>query len=360
MNLEQFRHEIDSIDDAILELLIKRMHVVKHIGELKKQSQTSIYRPEREREILSRLIQKNAACEDSPLIAEAIEAIYMEIFAVSRNLELPERVAYLGPIGSYTHQAAEGRFGGMGHYMSMNTISAVFHAVENKRAKYGVIPIENNQNGAVGETLDNLARTPLKIVAEVVLPIHHCFASMSDSPDNIKRIYSKDIAFGQCHEFLNQHNLESSERISVESTARAAQLAMDDPQSAAICSHVAAKIYALPILFERIEDFSSNKTRFVIVSDFENKPSGNDKTSLCVDLANSDKPGVLARFLAIMEKAGVNMTKIESRPKRNHDNDAFEFQFFIEIDGHILDSNIQRICNTDHDIKWLGSYLKAT
>ena len=153
MNLQHFRAEIDRIDDDILQLLERRMEIVKRIGKEKLQSKAPIYRPEREKEIIERLNAKKSLLLDKA----AIEAIYSEIFAVSRNLELPERVAYLGPLGSYTHQAAESRFGAMCEYFSHNTITQVIKSVENRRANYAVIPIENNQNGAVGETLDLLA-----------------------------------------------------------------------------------------------------------------------------------------------------------------------------------------------------------
>ncbi len=356
MDIIQLRKEIDTIDDSIFELLAQRMQIVKHVGELKRQSQTRIYRPEREREILARLHTKSEG--ENALSREAIDAIYMEIFAASRNLELPERVAYLGPLGSYTHQAAESRFGRICSYMSMKTISSVFRALEHGRAQYGIVPIENNKNGAVGETLDNLAQTSLKIIGEIVMPIHHSLASLCESPDQIRRIYSKDIAFGQCYEFLNQHNLEEVERVAVESTARAAQLAANEKDAAAICSRVAAKLYALPVLFESIEDFSNNQTRFVILGDFANEPSGNDKTSLCVDLVDSDKPGTLAGLLNVIKEAGVNMSKIESRPKQDS-NTSFAFQFFIDLDGHIRDPQLQQLLATKHSIKWLGSYTRG-
>ncbi|RAX56757.1 chorismate mutase [Helicobacter monodelphidis] len=357
--IQQLRQEIDKIDNQILTLLSQRMEVVKQIGEEKRSTQTAIYRPDREREILERLFNLNAMHSNSLLNKEAIEAIYMEIFAVSRNLELPERIAYLGPLGSYTHQAAESRFGAMSHYLSMNHIGAVFKSVETKCAKYGVVPIENNKNGAVGETLDALANTSLKIVAEVILPIHHSFATLAESLHSIKRIYSKDIAFGQCLTFLNEYNLAEVERIPVDSTAKAAQLAKNDPESGAICSHIAANLHALPVLFEHIEDISNNKTRFVIISDFKNQPSDADKTSLAVDLANTDKPGVLACFLEDIRKLGINMTKIESRPKTGGKD--FEFHFFIDFDGHIDNPHIQSFMQLHQDkVKWLGSYVKAT
>lgn len=355
MDLQKFREEIDSIDDQILRLLNQRMEVVKLIGRHKKMEGSVIYRPEREREIIARLNSLNQGL----LNEAAIEAIYLEIFAVSRNLELPERVAYLGPLGSYTHQAAESRFGAMSEYLSMNNIASVFKTVESKRAKYGVVPIENNKNGVVGETLDLLGKSSLKIVAELTMPIHHTFATQCDSLKEIRRIYSKDIAFGQCLNFLSEYNLEEVERIPVDSTAKAAQLAASEPHTAAICSHIAAKLYHLPILFENIEDSSHNKTRFVIISDFKNQASGSDKTSIFADISHTDKPGALLGLLKDISGLGLNMTKIESRPRIDTAKD-FAFCFFIDFEGHIDDENVQELLKRRGDeIKWLGSYVRG-
>ena len=349
--LEELRKKIDSIDDEILKLLNERMKVVKEVGELKNKTKAPIYRPEREQEILNRLKKKNRG----PLTDSAIDAIFLEIFAVARNLERPERVAYLGPEGSFTHQAAESRFGAMSDYLSMNSISAVFKAVETKRAKYGVVPIENSIDGVVGETLDLLGRSPLLIVAENYMPIHHTFATLEDDLSKIKKIYSKDIAFGQCRNFLIEHSLEDVELIPVESTAKAAKLASKERGSAAICSHIAAKLYNLPILFENIEDLHTNKTRFIIISDFKNEKSGNDKTSILAKL--EDKPGSLVRFLEDFDAENINLTKIESRPAADRE---FSYWFYIDFEGHIDDDNVKRVFNKHKkEIKWLGSYVKA-
>ncbi len=353
MNLTHLREEIDAIDNKILELLTKRMNVVRKVGELKHRSGTSIYRPEREKDILNRLKNLN----EGPLNDAAIEAIYLEIFAVSRNLELPERVAYLGPEGSYTHQAAESRFGAMSEYLSMNTISSIFNTIESKRAKYGVIPIENNTDGIVGETLDLLGKSNLLIVAEMMMPIHHTFATKCDKLSNIKRIYSRDIAFGQCRNFLSEYSLDNAERFPVDSTAKAAMLASKERDSAVICSHIAAKLHSIPILFENIEDAHTNKTRFIIVSDFKNKPSGYDKTSVFAKILNSDKPGALMGLLKDLNDLNINMTKIESRPV--DDIGDFNFWFFIDFEGHYDDKNIQELfTKRGEELKWLGSYPK--
>ncbi|MFZ5375039.1 MAG: chorismate mutase, partial [Campylobacterota bacterium] len=251
--LEECRARIDEIDNAVVELLNRRMEVVRRVGEIKHESNTAIYRPEREKAIIDRLTLMSE--ESGGLLnRQAIEAVFLEIFAVSRNLELPERIAYLGPEGSFTHQAAESRFGAMSDYLSLGSIDAVFKTLEAKRAKFGVVPIENSRDGVVGETLDLLGKSTVKIVAELYMPIHMAFATKAEKIHHIKRIYSKDKGFGQCREFLLEHGLDTVEHIPVESTAKAAILASKDPEAAAICSHIAAKLYRVPTLFENIED----------------------------------------------------------------------------------------------------------
>lgn len=355
--LEECRARIDELDNAVIGLLNQRMEVVRRVGEIKHQSNTVVYRPEREKAIVDRL---SALSEQSQglLSRQAIEAIFLEIFAVARNLELPERIAYLGPEGSFTHQAAESRFGAMSDYLSLGSIEAVFKTLEAGRAKFGVVPIENSRDGVVGETLDLLGKSGVKIVAELYMPIHMAFATKSEKIQEIKRIYSKDKGFGQCREFLTEHGLDSVEHIPVESTAKAAILASKDPQSAAICSHIAAKLYGVPTLFENIEDTHNNATRFFILSDFKNGISGEDKTSILVRLKDAQKAGALVHFLEDFDHAHINLSKIESRPSR--DNDGFGYWFFIDFFGHIDEPQVQSVVQKHTDeVTWLGSYVKG-
>ena len=350
--LDQCREAIDSIDNEILHLLNRRMHVVERVGEIKNDSGGAIYRPEREKAIIDRLVELS---RDEILNKSAIEAIFLEIFAVARNLELPERIAYLGPEGSFTHQAAESRFGAMSDYLSLSSIASVFKTIEAGRAKFGVVPIENSRDGVVGETLDLLAKSPMKIVAELYMPIHMSFATSARNISDIRSIYSKDKGFGQCREFLSQHGLENIEQIPVESTAKAAILASEDPHSAAICSHIAAKLYGVPTMFENIEDIHNNLTRFVILSDFENAMSGEDKTSILVRLKDAQKSGALAHFLQDFDEGNVNLSKIESRPSR--DDESFGYWFFIDFYGHIEDEYVQKVLQKHTDeVTWLGKY----
>jgi len=355
--LDDCRVAIDTIDDKILELLNERMKVVERVGEIKHESGSAVYRPEREKAIIDRLTKKSN--ESGGILNHgAIEALFLEIFAVSRNLELPERIAYLGPEGSFTHQAAESRFGGMSEYLSLNSIHAVFDTLEFGRAKFGVVPVENSRDGIVGETLDYLAKSSVKIVAELYMPIHMSFVTKAKHISEITKIYSKDKGFGQCRDFLLEHGFMNVEQIPVESTATAAILAAKDPSAAAICSHIAAKLYGVPTLFENVEDSVDNTTRFVILSDFKNAMSEHDKTSILVRLKDAVEAGSLVRFLEDFDDQKINLSKIESRPSR--DKSGFGYWFFMDFYGHIDDDATQRaIKNHLDEVTWLGSYVKG-
>jgi len=344
------RATLDSIDDKILDLLNQRMESVHKVGLVKAQSGGAIYRPEREKSIIERLTKKSFE-SNGLLNRSAIEALFLEIFAISRNLELPENIAYLGPEGSFTHQAAESRFGAMSSYLPIGSIKGVFREVASGKARFGVIPIENSSNGIVSDTITCFGDYDLKIIAEVMIDVHHTFASTMDKVKDIKKIYSKDIAFDQCRKFLEDFGLTECELIPVESTAKAAKLAMNEPNSAAICSHVGAKMYNLPILFENIEDKGNNRTRFLIISNFLNGQSGDDKTSILVQLSN--EAGALVRFLNIFDKEGINLTKIKSHIVEGVST------FFIEFNAHKDEEKVQKIFQKfPNEIKFLGSYVR--
>ena len=355
MELKKIRSQIDAIDDELLILLNKRMELVREVGSLKRAENSVIYRPEREQAILRRLGEQNSGL----LTQSAIEAIFLEIFAVSRNLELPQRVAFLGPEGSFTHQAAESRFGGMGEYLMLPTIRSVFDSVETGRAVFGVVPIENNQEGIVPETVDLLREKELLIAAELYLSIHFTLVSKADSIRDIRTIYSKDIAFRQCSVFLREYFDENEvELVPVDSTSKAAKLAASEPGSAAICSSISAKLVKIPMLFDNIENSDQNRTRFLILGkDFRNQPTDRDKTTIIANLPHTNSPGVLFRFLKDFNDEGINLTKIESRPSRNGSD--FGFWFFVEFEGNRHDPAIEKIMKKhESNVKWLGSYVR--
>ncbi|MFY0601923.1 MAG: prephenate dehydratase [Cyclobacteriaceae bacterium] len=352
MMLDELRQEIDQLDDKIIELLNKRMEVVQKVGLLKRDNKSAIYRPEREKAIVDRLESNSQGI----LSRAAIEAIFFEIFAVSRNYELPERVAYLGPEGSFTHQAAESRYGAMSDYIPLDSISSVFEAVKTSRARFGVIPIENNQEGTVQETIDFLAKHKLSIAAEVVLPIHFSFASQEENLGKIKTVYSRDIAFRQCKKFIDDYFSHDVKLVPVSSTSRACKIALEEENSAAICAPIAARQYKLPILYSNIQDSADNQTRFLIISqNFVNQVSGEDKTSIIANLP--DEPGALVRFLQQFQNAGINLCKVESRPAKQ--GTTFKYVFFVEFEGHFHDPNIQNTIKPYiENITWLGSYVQ--
>lgn len=354
--LDELRFEIDKIDDEIINLLNQRMGYVKLIGELKNKNRSPIYRPEREKAIIARLDEKKYKNLDK----KAIEAIFYEIFSVSRNLEKPQNVAFLGPIGTHTHQAAKSRFGAISSYLPLSTINSVFNALRNKEAKYGVVPIENNTEGVVGATLDCLKDhcDEIKIVGEIYLDIHHCFLGLNEDLKMIEKIYSHPQAYNQCKEFIEEHNLNEAVFVPTKSTAQAAKFASCDPKSAAIASHISSEIYNIPVLFEKIEDNKFNKTRFFILSDFKNEKTRSDKTSI---LAKTDhKPGGLVELLSMFRNEGVNLTRLESRPMKMKD---FQTLFYIDFIGHIDDDCVKSVLGlaikNGHEILWLGSYLNG-
>ncbi len=349
--LKELRDKIDSIDNKLLDLLNERMSIVKEVGDLKNSSNAPIYRPEREKEIIDRLYEISKT-KGYLLDKDSIEAIFLEIFAISRSLERKERIAFLGPYGTYTHQAAESRFGATARYLPLLNIESVFKSVADKESKYGVVPIENNTEGVVGITLDSLKKYDVKIVSEICMDIHHSFASYQDDIKNIKRIYSHPQGYNQCLKFLETHSLLDVEFIPTESTAKAAMLASEDKESGAICSKIAAKLYNVPLLFEKIEDNLANRTRFIIISDFITNKSGNDKTSVIAK--TSHKTGALFELLKEFKEKNINLLKIESRPKKD---DTFNALFYIDFEGHIEDKEVKEIIEKNSMI-WLGSYLK--
>ena len=355
--LNQLRVKIDSLDEQMLDLLNQRMKVVKQVGALKKNNKSAIYRPEREKSIIDRLHAKSLE-KEGLLNKSAIEALYLEVFAISRNLELPERIAYLGPKCSFTHQAAESRFGAMSDYLALPSIKEVFENIETERTRFGVVPIENNQEGVVNETIDHLGVSEnINIVAEIAMPIHFAFASKETSASTITKVFSRDIAFKQCRKFFDQNFKPGEvELIPVSSTAKAVQMALEESNSAALCPRIAAKEYRLPILFENVEDSENNFTRFLILAkDLRNQISENDKTTIIAKL--SDGPGALAKLLQDFYDANINLTKIESRPAKN--GKSFQYIFFIDFDGHERSQHVATLLEKhSNDVKSLGSYVK--
>lgn len=345
--LEDIREDINDVDNSLLDLINKRMELVDKIGKIKENKDVPIYRPEREQKILNRLKSLN----QGKLTDKAINSIFTELFTISRNLEKSELIAYLGPQATFTHQAAKNRFGNTSAYIPISSIDSIFQEIKEGRVKFGVIPIENSSNGIVSDTILAFYKYNLKIIAQENINIHLTLSSNCKDIQDIKKIYSKDIAFGQCQKFLNNLGLNNIKKIAVESTAKAAQLSFKNKDTAAICSEIASQIYNLPILYKNIEDSDKNRTRFFIISDFDTEISNNDKTSILVKLKN--ETGSLVNFLISLKNSGINLTCIKSHII---DGDSI---FFIEFNGHQKDSDIKNILlKYKNQIKILGSYIK--
>ena len=331
MNLDHLRNQIDSLDEKLITLLNDRINVALEIGAAKKKSGGEIYVPSREKAVFERVSKLN---EDGPLPEDAVRAIYREIMSAALSLESDLKVAYLGPSATFTHQAARAKFGASVDYLPSGTISDVFTAVENGTADYGVVPVENSTEGAVTHTFDKFTATPLKICAEIYLPISLCL--MASVPrDQISRICTKQEALGQCRRWLNT-NMSGIEFAAVNSTSHAAEMASNS-DCAAVASRFAAELYNLNIIAENIQDVSGNTTRFLVIGRKCSDPTGDDKTAIYFGI--KDKVGALNDALNTLKDNGINMSKIESRPSRDK---VWEYVFFVDFVGHANDANVRK------------------
>lgn len=352
-NLNALREQIDLLDAQLVELLNARAKIVIEIGKLKQQNNSPIYAPDRETLILQKLRELN----HGPLPQRALEAIYRELMSGSFALERPLRIAFLGPAGSFSHSAAITKFGASVEYLPMDNISAVFDAVTREHADYGLAPVENSIHGGVIDTLDAFLASSAKICAEVNVAVHHNLLA-KESWDKIERVYSKPEVFTQCRNWLAGIG-KGREIQPVASTSAAAQLAANDPASAAIGSHLAAEIYGLHMLFERIEDRPDNITRFFVIAREPAKRIGDDKTAIM--FITGHQPGALAEVLDVFKEAGINLTDIEKRPSRNQN---WQYSFFIDAEGHQDDDAMRRAVDDARkhclQLTVLGSYPRAS
>ena len=352
MSLDDLRERIDGVDGELVRLLNERARLAVEIGRLKLQSGDEVYTPAREKAVLDRVARANAG----PLPNTALNAIYREIMSAALALERPLRIAYLGPVATFTHQAARLKFGASVEYVACETITDVFAAVEKREADYGVVPIENSTDGAVTHTLDQFAVTPLKICAEILLPVSQNLMA-ADRAAPIRRIYSRGEVFAQCRGWLQGH-LPGVELTAVSSTARGAELARTEPGAAAIASALAAEIYGLQIAERDVQDVAGNTTRFLVLGRQYGPPTGRDRTSLY--FAVPHRVGALHRVLSVFNECGVNLCKIESRPNKTR---AWEYFFFVDVEGHAQDAAVQRALEklAEHCtfIAVLGSYPQS-
>jgi chorismate mutase/prephenate dehydratase len=351
--LEEMRAEIDAIDDQILDCLNRRAALVIEVGQHKARNNREFFVPSRERAIYDRLSARNPG----PFPSGGIRNVYREIISASLSLEQPLTVAYLGPQATFTQLAAIRQFGVSARLMPAKSVSAVFDEVLRGRAEYGVVPVENSNEGIVSHTLDMFLESELKIYAEVHVEISQSLLSLSGRMEDVKKICSHPQALAQCREWLEE-NLPDVSQVDVSSTALAAQMAAEDGSTAALASEVAATLYGLRIVKRKIEDNPNNFTRFLVISKSTPESSGNDKTSLMFSVR--DEPGILFRMLEPFSKRQINLTKIESRPIKKK---AWEYVFFLDLEGHINEPPVQEAVEELRHycqfVKLLGSYPKS-
>ena len=349
--LKRYRAQIDHLDDELLRMVNQRAELAQRIGHTK--GGDVVLRPEREAQILQRLLLAN----HGPLSAAAVREVFTEIISHCRALEAPLRVAYLGPHGTFSEAAVFQRFGQATEGVPADSIDGVFAAVESGTANYGMVPVENSTEGAIGRTLDLLLDSNLKICGEVLLQVHQCLLSNENELALIRKVYSHPQSFGQCQGWLNAH-LPHAERVTASSNADAARLAADESFAAAVAGAQAAANFKLKVLAQNIEDDARNTTRFLVIGKQNVAPSGRDKTSLVMSAPN--RPGAVHDLLLPLAQHGVSMSKLESRPSRTG---LWEYVFYVDIEGHQSEPEVAaalaQLKQIAAFVKVLGSYPVA-
>jgi len=350
--LEEVRKKINKVDEQLLKLISERVELGKEVALAKKGEDNIYFRPDREQEVLNRIQEINPGVLENGRVLN----IFREIMSATLDIQHSLKIGYLGPAGSFTHQAAVKKFG---HSLSLHlckNFDDVFDLVQKKECNYGIIPIENSTEGIVNATLDSLLKYDLNIISEVHLTIHNNLLSYAKSFNEIQKIYSHPQALGQCRNWI-QANLKHAEILEVASTSYAAQMVSElkKSDSAAISPALASTIYKLPIVAANIEDYSKNYTRFIVISSETARPAKFNRTSIIFSI--SDKPGSLIETLKPVMEAGINMTSIESRPSRSKAADYF---FYVDLLGHSeqepLKSTLAKIADKTPFFRILGSY----
>lgn len=363
--LDELRVKIDAADEKLIELLNKRARFVVEVGKIKRELGIPIYAPHREAEVLAKVQKLN----DGPLPARTIEGVYRELMSGSFRLELPLRIGYLGPAGSYSHLAAVKHFGTSVDFEDLRAIEGVFTEVARGHVDYGLVPIENSIGGGIAETLSAFQEfhNDVNIYAEVQIEVHHALMA-NCPPSNVREIHSKPEVFQQCRTWLATQ-YPQAELVSEASSSRAAIRAAEaGPEAgiAAIGSVLAAEIYGVTVIFENIEDNASNITRFFVISkqkalpgpkDADGRSSG-DKTSIMFTTENT--PGALVNVLSVFQRAGINLSHIDKRPSGRTN---WAYSFFIDAAGHIDDpwfaSAVAQARGLCRELHVLGSYPRS-
>ena len=353
------RNKSDAIDEEIGRLISARAECAQEVADVKKanlpdDAKILFYRPEREAQVLRKAMERN----NGPLSNEEMARLFREIMSACLALENPIKVAYLGPEGTFTQQASLKHFGHSALVLPFSAIDEVFREVEAGAVNYGVVPVENSTEGVVNHTLDNFMGSNLKICGEVELRIHHnLMVSDVTNVNSITRIYSHSQSLAQCRKWLDAH-YPNAERVAVSSNAEAAKRLKGEWNAAAIAGSMAADLYGLKIIAEKIEDQPDNSTRFLIIGKQAVPQSGVDKTSIVVAMRN--EPGALHKLLEPFHRHNIDLTRVETRPSRTG---AWTYVFFIDFAGHVdeplISDVMKEVANRCADLKLLGSYPKA-
>lgn len=351
--LKSLRSQIDRLDLQILKLVNERAGKVLEIGRLKNDQGAEVFLPAREEEVLHNVLEANKG----PLEPATVRSIFREIISGSRALQKVLKVAYLGPEYSFSHLAGVEKFGQSVEFIGVGSIAAVFEDISRGHCDFGVVPLENSTDGGVADTLDMFLRLPqIKICAEVRLRIHHNLLCNCEQQE-LRRVYSKPQALSQCRGWLNK-NLPHAKLIDMASTADAARLAQQEPGAAAVASRQAAARFSLRILFENIEDYANNETRFAIVGHQKTSRSGDDKTAVMFRVEHH--PGSLVAALDVFRHSKINLTWIESFPAKTA---RAEYVFFVDFEGHAEDPKVAKALKALQDcckeVTILGSFPMA-
>jgi chorismate mutase/prephenate dehydratase len=350
--LESLRQKIDDIDSLLIDTISERARCAQQVAEVKEdQGDQAYYKPGREAQVLRRVMEKN----QGPLSNEDMARLFRQIMSACLALEQPVKVAYLGPEGTFTQEAALKHFGDSAVSVPQSAIDEVFREVLSGACNYGVVPVENSTEGVISHTLDSFMDSSLKICGEVELRIHqHFMVGENTDKKKISRVYSHAQSLAQCRQWLNA-NFPAIERVAVSSNAEAAKRVQGEWNSAAIAGDMACELYGLEKLHNKIEDNPDNSTRFLIIGREEVPKSGKDRTSLVVSVRN--KPGALHDLLEPFQRHNVDMTRLESRPSRSS---KWSYVFFIDLEGHIEDPSVANVIDELSsqvvDLKVLGSY----
>lgn len=330
--LAELRQKIDAIDTSIVASLNERARLAIAVGEVKKETDAPVYRPEREAQVLARLSERNPG----PLPAASVRAIYREVMSACRELERRMRVAYLGPPGTFSEEALRKHFGSGVDALACSSIDEVFRATDSGGCDFGVAPIENSTEGAVNRSMDLLQHTNLTISGEVSIPIRHNLLARQASLAGVSRICAHPQALAQCQGWLDR-NAVGIDRVPVSSNAEGARLASVEPHTAAIASDGAASLYQLEFVGRAIQDDANNRTRFLVLGRYECTPSGSDQTSLILSVP--DRAGAVHALIEPLARHGVSMKRFESRPARQGN---WEYYFYIDVIGHQADPAVAR------------------